>query len=1018
MKRRLDQSDKIYQILISFLTTAYLASSAADRDLPLAELMELLVLFKGALMTTASSVLVIEALEAMVSLLMANRDAMSQWCTDQMPDFKKWLFHTNNAVRIPCAQLIGVAMASLTPAAILNHIEEFRGILGAVPKAKFEARSGAIQALGYVTALNRNEEATKKLLEVTQQEFLRCLEDADPHLSTTAALAIGHQLLNPSFCAALVNDDDREAFFDTVCPKLQSFCHHSDLHVASTAVLATGLICKGLEGVPLIEQRCLMDLLSLQDIKSEELQCSIGEAMALGFAKNAISSDWILLFNYSCLRKVPIDLEAIGTPCASEDVHGGVIDALLKGMMHSRPEYRVACVSHLVTLLTYVPRHPALLQRLEAAQNGFLGLLGDRNGLTQEMASRGVSLVYRLGNADAKSQLLSGLTSVLKDPAKRGAQVKVEADTEVFAEGELGKAPGGGQLTTYKELCSLATDMGQPELLYKFMDLANHQAALQSRRGAAVGFGHIAEMAGEDLKPYLSSLLPRIYRLQFDPNPSVQETMQNIWQSLLPRRKDAIEEHLDAIFKELLTEITGRLWRNRESSCRALSEVLQGRTWPQLRDVLRRMWSLAFRVADDIKESVRVAGVQLLKTLKRVTLRFADPHVTSSDIASEVVGQMLPVLLEVVHQPKVPENVAAAFLTLKSIATSCPQPLLRPHLPLLIPTLLEGLSNFEPSMMDELQLMVEGFGLDGNKIEAMRVHAAGSSSPLNDLLQRCLRATDASTLPELMPPLREVIQRGVGLQTRVGTARFVAQLAAHVGSDLEPYASKILKLYLTKTLSGEGSATLKKTYATTVGAVSKVASLDVVGKMLRQCLGATEDGGVSVALILRELHLQAPQHSAEYAAQIVPVAFLRRFDTSSPEAASMWGAVLEEGMGTENGAVRLYHAELVDGVTAAFRETRWTAKVAASRVLERLYEVDKEIMATYSPQLLRLLLDQMPGRIWDGKEALMKAIAKICNETPGTAHEYATRVIQTLREASGKGKKIYRSPPSLPHGAR
>ena len=861
-------------------------------------------------------------------------------------------------------------------------------------------------SVGYVAASNRNEEVTRKLLEVTRDAFLIYLDDADPHLATTAALAIGHQLLNPAFCAALVNDAGLETFFDTVCPKLQSFCRHSDLHVASTAVLATGLICKGLEGVPHIEQRCLMDLLSLQDLKSDERQCSIGEAMALGFAKDTISSDWILLFNYSCLRKLPIDLASLGAPKASEDVHGGVIDALLKGMMHSRTENRAACVGHLVALFTYVPRHPSLLQRLEAAQNGFLGLLGDRNALTQEMASRGVSLVYRQGSADAKAQLLSGLTSVLKDPTKRGAQVKVDADTEVFSEGELGKAPGGGQLTTYKELCSLATDMGQPDLLYKFMDLANHQAALQSRRGAAAGFGHIAEMAGEDLKPYLSSLLPRIYRLQFDPNPSVQETMQNIWQSLLPRRKDAIDEHLDGIFKELLTEITGRQWRNRESSCRALSEVLQGRTWPQLRDVLCRMWSLAFRAADDIKESVRVAGVQLLKTLKRVTLRFADPQVMSSDIVSEVVGQILPVLLEVVHQPKVPENVAVAFLALKSIAASCPQPLLRPHLSLLIPTLLEGLSNLEPSMVDELQLMVEGFGLDGKKIEAIRVQAAGAS-PLNDILQRCLRATDASALPELMPPLREVIQRGVGLQTRVGTARFVAQVAAHVGSDFEPYASKILKLYLTKTLSGEGSTALKKTYAATVGAVSKVASLDVVGKMLRQCLAATEES-VSVALILRELHLQAPQKFSTYAAQIVPVAFLRRFDTSSPEAASMWSAVLEKGMGTENGAVRLYHAELIHGVTEAFRETRWTAKVAASRVIERLYEVDKEIVASYSAELLRLLLDQMPGRIWDGKEALMKAIAKICSETPTMVHEHAARVIQTLKEACGKGKKIYR----------
>lgn len=53
----------------------------------------------------------------------------------------------------------------------------------------------------------------------------------------------------------------------------------------------------------------------------------------------------------------------------------------------------------------------------------------------------------------------------------------------------MGEAPGGGSLSTYKELCALATDMGQPDLVYRFMDLANHHASLNSSRGAAFGWG-------------------------------------------------------------------------------------------------------------------------------------------------------------------------------------------------------------------------------------------------------------------------------------------------------------------------------------------------------------------------------------------------------------------------------------------------------------------------------------------------------------------------------------------------
>lgn len=95
-------------------------------------------------------------------------------------------------------------------------------------------------------------------------------------------------------------------------------------------------------------------------------------------------------------------------------------------------------------------------------------------------------------------------------------------DSEVFQEGTIGNNPTGGKLSTYKELCSLANEMGQPDLIYKFMDLANYQAALNSKRGAAFGFSKIAKQAGEALQPYLNTLIPRLVRYQHDPDKNIQ----------------------------------------------------------------------------------------------------------------------------------------------------------------------------------------------------------------------------------------------------------------------------------------------------------------------------------------------------------------------------------------------------------------------------------------------------------------------------------------------------------------
>lgn len=70
----------------------------------------------------------------------------------------------------------------------------------------------------------------------------------------------------------------------------------------------------------------------------------------------------------------------------------------------------------------------------------------------------------------------------------------------------------GAALRPHLFPAGLANDLGQPDLVYRFMDLANHAAALNSSRGAAFGFASIAKLAGEQLAPYVASMVPKLYR--------------------------------------------------------------------------------------------------------------------------------------------------------------------------------------------------------------------------------------------------------------------------------------------------------------------------------------------------------------------------------------------------------------------------------------------------------------------------------------------------------------------------
>ena len=77
--------------------------------------------------------------------------------------------------------------------------------------------------------------------------------------------------------------------------------------------------------------------------------------------------------------------------------------------------------------------------------------------------------------------------------------------------------------------------------------------------------------------------------------------MTNIWRMLVKDSRSAVDQHFESILKELLKEMAGRLWRNREAASLALADLLQGRRWPEVKGHLEQIWTMAFRAIDDIK---------------------------------------------------------------------------------------------------------------------------------------------------------------------------------------------------------------------------------------------------------------------------------------------------------------------------------------------------------------------------------------------------------------------------------
>ncbi|GMH36012.1 hypothetical protein BSKO_03880 [Bryopsis sp. KO-2023] len=977
-----------------------------------------------AVIRDTTSELLAEAMGLIVHVAEKRCDEIADRYSERVGWLKAFLPHVDQDVRLLTGRLLGITTGALSPSAAEDLIQTLSApIKGASQGKKFDAKEGSIGATGYILAqcATLKPRISTEVAKGAVSNLVDCLEDASPQISASAALAIGHIGLQGPLTLA---EPSAQSMIG-IAEKMVQLLSGKDHKMVGKVVRAIGFLCEGLWENSEVTEKLVEGLLALRTSKSEEVQFAVGEAVSFAFGGVPVTTDTILRCNFTSLEhsigtldepEAMQDVEmADSTPRGESSGRKAMQDRILGAIFdecitHSRVEVRTSGCVWLVCLLAYTGRHPRLLDVLEKVQTFLLMLIGDANELTQEMASRGLSLVYSLGGEEARKNLVAGLTGVLQGGVSGNRAVKVDSETKVFEEGQLGKSPGGAGMSTYKELCALATDLGQPDLIYKFMDLANHQMALNSRRGAAFGFARIAKLAGDQLQPHIAKLIPKLYRYQHDPNGKVQESMTHIWHALVAEPKKTVDEHLDAIMKELLREMGSRLWRNRESSCRAMADLIQGRKWAELGIYMTDIWSMALRVVDDIKESTRQAGWVLMRTLKGITFRLTDTAHTNARDASAAVNVILPLILEKGVQSSSGDIRALSIDIVAKMAKGAGPGPLTPILPDLVSMMLESLSGLESSKLNYIEQHAQGMGIDAEKLENMRV-SASKSTPMQDTLDLCVRYVNGEALASLVPKLVEMVRRGVGLNTRVGTARFIGQLATRMTSELTPHTAALAKVIVSKSMT-EHSATVRKAYASCLALVAKYATAKRVEKIVMGCLTSYQeqsdrDAQHMAGLILKELNRQAPEAFQAHAASIIPAAFFARFSEDEGVGA-VWKGVWDEGIPSESAAARIYAEELTKGLILGLQSQQWGRKAAAAKAISSLSEINAEAIQPHARTIAAQLLKEVPGRIWDGKENILQALASLCKRCPKQMGEVSTEVIAALKGACEKGKKKYK----------
>ncbi|XP_058024517.1 proteasome adapter and scaffold protein ECM29 isoform X1 [Ahaetulla prasina] len=714
----------------------------------------------------------------------------------------------------------------------------------------------------------------------------------------------------------------------------------------------------------------LQGLMDSVEAKQIELQFTVGEAItsaAIGTSSVAARDAWIVAEEE---YTAPIDVKI-------NDVVPWVLDAILnKHIISPNPHIRQASCIWLLSLVKKLSAHKEIKSHLKEIQTAFVSTLTDSDELSQDVASKGLGLVYELGNEQDQQELVTTLVETLMT-GKR-AKHEVSGETVMFQGSGLGKTPDGQGLSTYQELCSLASDLNQPDLVYKFMNLANHHAMWNSRKGAAFGFNVIATKAGEQLAPFLPQLLPRLYRYQFDPNLGIRQAMTSIWNALVTD-KSAVDKYMKEILDDLISNLTSNMWRIRESSCLALNDLLRGRPLDEIIHKLPEIWETLFRVQDDIKESVRKAAELALKTLSKVCVKMCDP---SKGVAGQkTIAVLLPCLLDKGMMNTVTEVRTLSINTLVKISKSAGA-MLKPHAPKLIPALLESLSVLEPQVLNYLSLRAteqEKAAMDTARLSAAK------SSPMMETINMCLQYLDVSVLGELIPRLCELTRSGLGIGTKGGCASVIVSLTTQCPQDLTPYAGKLMSALLSGLT--DRNSVVQKSFAFALGHLvrtSRDSSTDKLLQKLNSWYMEKEEPvyKMACALTMHAIGRYSPDVLKNQAKCVLPLAFLGMHevpeeDKGEKEEGNLWSEVWQENVPGTYGGIRLYMEELIAVTQKALQSPSWKMKAQGAATMASIAKQTGALVPPHLGMVLMALLQGLPGRTWAGKEELLKAIASV-----------------------------------------
>ncbi|EMR10953.1 hypothetical protein PNEG_01098 [Pneumocystis murina B123] len=685
-----------------------------------------------------------------------------------------------------------------------------------------------------------------------------------------------------------------------------------------------------------------------------------------GEALSCIAIGWKSKFLYKF-----VDMSISGIPETSRPEH---MDFILKKILQeyiisSKPSLRKASIIWLLSLIRYCGESLSIQDNILIMQNAFILLLSDKDSFIQELASKGLKLLYEKCSEEVKSSLVHDLILCLTN--KKKIKRTITSETELF-DHEI-HHENNTSISTYGDVCSLATELGNPELVYQFLNISLNSTIWQTRKGVAFSINEIISTNTKiDIiknNPELfKKMISCLFLYKFHPISDVKKVMENVF-SIFVNNSEKISEFNKDIMDRLLKGLGDQSWYIREASCNAIAHFLRTQTVENIEFYLEDIIIMSFRAVDDIKETVRLAASVLCRYITSFIIKNIDYRNNKKSNQSIILEKSIPILLKSVISD-IQEVKGYALDTLIKICDTAKLSL-KPFIPELIDNLLNFLTELEPQVMNYLELNTERFDITQEQLNDARVSLL-RTSPILNAIESCIDQFDEEIARKTIPLLLNITQKAVGLPTKLACSKVIISIILRKNDCVSLYAKDVFRVF--QECLFDRNHTVRISFSISLGYIARIALIEdliLLDSNLKKIYFEEKDEKklITVASVYKHISIYANEKFVSLFYLFLPIVFLGKHDQFE-SVSFQFNEIWNENAGG-SGFIALYLNKILNFIFLGLENNHWRLKMISAIALIEVIKFSK--MDEYLDKLIPILMDILEGKLWDGKEVVLDA---------------------------------------------